>query len=340
MQAHRSLSILTAAVVLGSVSLSACTGGNSSAGRSTSASAQSAATTAASTLSGRIVFSLQPSFSDEGSAQLVTILADGSGYRELTPAGHFDNRPNLSPDGKTVVFGRGENGSCDPVGTCDIWSVGVAGGTPTQLTHCDPSRTCLGNDFPAWSPNGKLIVFTRDQLNERAADHQGIYLMRPDGTDLRRIPGFDGSVNGAAGEPVFSPDSSRIAFGQEIVADASRLMSINVDGTKLHVILPDGAVGAPDWSPDGGTIVFSQGTSGNIEVVRPDGSGHRPLTQEPTGLRAISPSWSPDGERIVFSETTAGGGCDLYTINATGGDRRALLHVHGCARGTDWGPAN
>lgn len=297
-----------------------------------SAAANSAAS-AEDPLPGHLVFSLQPSLSDTRGARIITVKADGTDLRELTPQGHLDNRPNLSPDGRTVLFQRAETASCDPVGSCDIWSVGIDGQSLTRLTECDPARTCLGNADPAWSPDGTVIALGRDQLDAGGTNHQGIFVMHPDGTSMSSVT--NSGQDSLFGEPVFSPDGQRIAFYRE-TPDGGRLMIVNVDGTELREVLPNGILGAPDWSPDGVTIVFA-GTGGNIEAIRPDGAGRHSLTHEPVGQQAISPSWSPDGSTIVYSETTPEGHCNLVTIDPAGQDKRLMRAVDGCARGTDWG---
>ena len=85
----------------------------------------------------------------------------------------------------------------------------------------------------------------------------------------------------------------------------------------------------PDWSPDGSQIAFSTSDealgSAEIYVIAPDGSGLRPLTDEPGAAGAFRPSWSPDGERLVFTRVVVGDpNLDLFSIAADGTDVRQL----------------
>jgi Tol biopolymer transport system component len=66
-----------------------------------------------------------------------------------------------------------------------------------------PPRLVGNDDFPAWSPDGKKIVF----MSDRDGDIE-IYVVNADGTHLKRLthaPGRDA-------HPAFSRDGRKIAF--------------------------------------------------------------------------------------------------------------------------------
>ncbi|HXV17446.1 MAG TPA: hypothetical protein VD758_11745, partial [Gemmatimonadaceae bacterium] len=65
-------------------------------------------------------------------------------------------------------------------------------------------------------------------------------------------------------------------------------------------------------------IVFQSNRTGNsdIWVMRPDGTGLRNLTNDPSS--DINPSWSPDGLRIVFSSDRIGGQQELFVMTNEG----------------------
>jgi len=77
---------------------------------------------------------------------------------------------SIGPDGNTYVM-RVQGGT----DLSQIWKVDLGTGAPTQLTTD-------GGDFPAWSPDGKQIVYTRT-----AADDGGLWIMAADGTGKRRL---------------------------------------------------------------------------------------------------------------------------------------------------------
>src|SRR5215831_18423915 len=88
------------------------------------------------------------------------------------------------------------------------------------------------DETPAWSPNGKEIVFASNRPHRGGGiDH--LYLMRPDGTHLRRLT----HDRLDAREPDFSPDGRQITF-------AGRVLDANNDYTehgRVEVISADGA---------------------------------------------------------------------------------------------------
>ena len=86
---------------------------------------------------------------------------------------------------------------------------------------------------PAWSPDGQWIAFS----GVGKAPHNGIFLVRPDGSDLHRIAG-DGFF--APDSATWSPDSSTIAFtsnlsdGEGGYLEGWDVYLVNADGSDLR----------------------------------------------------------------------------------------------------------
>jgi TolB protein len=94
--------------------------------------------------------------------------------------------------------------------------------------------------WPAWSPDGKAIVFTSTH-NAGGTGHT-LYVMKADGSRKRRL------VRGVSGEfPVWSPDGKLIMFSGDrpgAASDEGHLWVVRRDGTglrefKLHGWLVD-----------------------------------------------------------------------------------------------------
>jgi tricorn protease len=98
---------------------------------------------------------------------------------------------DISPTGKRAVFeARG-----------DIWTVPAQKGSPRNLTR----TSGVAERFPAWSPDGKWIVYLSDQ----SGDYE-LNLMRSDGWGDTRQLTHDGHT--FRYNPNWSPDSKHILF--------------------------------------------------------------------------------------------------------------------------------
>jgi TolB protein len=171
----------------------------------------------------------QIAFTEGQGNAIVVVNADGSGWRQLVPARSARisgtvAEPSWSPDGRQVAFvsGSAEVGS--------IYVVDVRGGGLRRLT----SRSA-GDSFPAWSPGGQWIAFSRDSARG------GIYLMRADGTHLRRVVSCVEPRCVWAIGPTWSPSGTAVAFVESI--DGGRSQQIFV------VTLATGRVRQLTWGP-------------------------------------------------------------------------------------------
>jgi Tol biopolymer transport system component len=106
-----------------------------------------------------------------------------------------------------------------------------------------------------------------------------------------------------------------------------------------------------EWSPDGNRLAFETefhlGNGPDLYLVRPDGSGLRNLTNNPTITPkrfegSSDPAWAPDGSRILFIEDQiidGEFGLDLYTIRPDGSDRQLVMHTAAWEDQPTWGSA-
>jgi Tol biopolymer transport system component len=129
----------------------------------------------------------------------------------------------------------------------DIWTIGVDGTDPIQLTDS------FGPDgWPSWSPDGTRIAFTsvRDDCSfSDAADcrttgdegpHHDVWIVNADGTGLRRVTVEFGQF------VTWSPD------GRYLLVSGFELYVIRPDGTGRVSLEIEGIPGGllPDWVAD------------------------------------------------------------------------------------------
>ena len=205
------------------------------------------------------------------------------------------------------------------------------------------------DEVPAWSPNGKMIVFQRDFDPVRGEVDYDILTMKADGTHERNLTHSPGVQDFEAD---WSPDGRRIAFTSERDGDGE-IYTMTPDGSRVRQLtINDGPFDAePNWSPDGRKIAFTSGrdavdaTPFQVEIytMRANGDDQTRLTFD--DLSDFLPSWSPDGRRIAFSsfrDATPENALDseVFTMRADGSHLANLTQSVGSDGGSDWQPLN
>lgn len=199
--------------------------------------------------------------------------------------------------------------SNDGFGHWQLYSIDPDGSDRTQLTFSDPSK-----DFPAWSPDGREIVFISDSLGSTAG--WPLYRMNSDGSNVRPVKILHVYQDGeevllVGGRPDWSPDGRFIAFQDcptcEIGLNDHEIRLIDLDqDTVYSVSKHSGSDEYPRWSPDGSRIAFSSDRDagdGSLteEIYSVDRHGGNLSRLTFLETRATSPIWVPDGQRFAFA---------------------------------------
>jgi Tol biopolymer transport system component len=219
------------------------------------------------------------------------------GGRNATPIVNAPDRdegaPAFSPDGSLIAFH--ESGR-----TGGIFVVGATGESERRLTD-------MGFD-PAWSPDGKQIVFATEEIVDPTSrqGNSGLNLVDVSGGSPRKLLEVDGV------QPAWSPSGERIVYWNNYGGQRD-IYTISAGGGTPTAITRDAAVDwSPVWSADGRYVYFASDRGGVMNLWRiavDQSSGGVLGSPEPVtaGVQASAalPRFSRDGSRLAFRSRIA-----------------------------------
>ena len=110
--------------------------------------------------------------------------------------------PQVSPDGKTVIYGVSYYSIDQNKGNRDLYSIGLNAESSKRLTKTEKS------EFNAiWRPDGKKIGF----LTSESGSVQ-LWEMNPDGGGRERVSDIEGGITGFK----YSPDQTMVLYTKEV----------------------------------------------------------------------------------------------------------------------------
>jgi Tol biopolymer transport system component len=238
---------------------------------------------------------------------------DGSGQTRITFDARVDQQPNISPDGRHIVFCSTRITDDNPEGNLELFVMDIYGTNLRQVTF---TGTGNFNAWPRWSPNGRQIVF-----HSNVDGNFEIYLIDADGTNLTRVTEYEGIDQ----FPEWSPDGKQLVIRRD-----TDIYLIDVDGSNPIQLTENAALNQMgSWSPNGKQITFMSSREGycSVFVMNSDGSDQTNLTPKPDGVPnnqfcSRAPAWSRNGQHIYFSsfrpETDLWE--NIFVMNADGSD--------------------
>jgi len=270
--------------------------------------------------------------------------------------------PQISPDGRWIVYVRESNDIMTDRARRTIWLVEVATGAQTPLVAGAGSH-----GSPRWSPDGKRLAYVSapdgapqlyvmwlaDRVSARITglpDSPGSIAWSPDGRQIAytmRVPGTDTHLGRAPDKPEGAKWADPLQVIDRVTYRADGAGYLKPGFDHIFVVAADGGAprqvtfgafddGGPlSWSPDGRTILFSANrhedwelnpVNGEVYAVDVASGAVRPLTSRDgpdTGAQ-----YSPDGKHIAylgFDDRHRGyDNVELYVMDADGSGSRSL----------------
>jgi Tol biopolymer transport system component/predicted Ser/Thr protein kinase len=192
-------------------------------------------------------------------------------------------------------------------------------GTPLRTTLSQVTFAEGVEEYPAWSPDGKMLLYTGEVGKIRKIFRKDL----ASGQDSQLTHGHSDEL-----QPAWSPDGKQVAFVRARQPDV-KLQPGDVFGMfqEGDVWVLDLASGEetklvenafnPAYSTDGQHIAVDASWAGPRRIWVLDRQGHNPqqvTTDTSEEVAHVAPAWSPDGRKIVFQNLVRTK-FDIRTVN-------------------------
>ncbi len=250
----------------------------------------------------------------------------GGPARRITRDGGRDGM--YSPDGKTIVYGRGFNtiyqDNYEGSANYDIYTIPRSGGLPTRL-----SKSGRNERYPHFSRDGKEIWFVAEAKGVANFYAMPIDGLMKKGSKARQVTMFTGTD---VHRPDLSWDGKTMVYerwGQLYTSDLTQktpkanLIKLVVKGDRRHSGVTRRTVtsGAEQvhLSKDGATMVFAL----HGDIWRSAGNGGKASRMTSGPFKDEWPRISPDGTTVAF-QSDRSGNSDIWLLDMRSGATKQL----------------
>ena len=167
--------------------------------------------------------------------------ADGKNRQQLTPNDSSDKHPDVSADGRFIVFTSNRNGHDQ------VWRMNNDGSNQVLLADVEGTTTT-----PRFGPDGQTVYFYWTRGNETVLGRVAVT-----GGDVSEMPRFSDA------EWEMSPDGSRVAYViREHGAGRNNLAILRLDSPTPEMILDSSPNYLLKWRPDSGAVLVRERDQG------------------------------------------------------------------------------
>ena len=173
--------------------------------------------------------------------------------------------------------------------------------------------------YPAFSPDGKQLLYTRDMGDGRP----DLYVKLIGGGPPLRLP----TVESANMDPAWSPDGLQIAFLRSYLDHVGVFIMSALAGTErlvTNISDPLRSERTLTWTPDQKALIVTKHVrsgTGPLWLYPLDASAPRQLTSPPDHHDDVAPAYSRDGKTLAFIRMMGGDG-ELFLLEKTGEEHR------------------
>ncbi|MCE5248955.1 DUF3160 domain-containing protein [bacterium] len=246
--------------------------------------------------------------------------------------------PQVSPDGKRIVFASGSEGSHD------IWLIDLSGENLTQIT-----RSPADEIDPSWMSDGKRIVYSSNETGTYE-----LRIMNADGSGSHQITSDE---TYRKSHPRCSPIIWGNYLPHKMYKENTILYNAENDGTSgIWIVGEDGALPTPvmadtvdgenyayaEWSPHGLTCVYTGEQNGRTRICQ--GWKGEDYGWKRSGFQAMDiesgaccPAFIPNGTKLTFLNPEKDGQSVFY-CSVDGSDAGIITLKHTVRGNIAWSP--